>query len=742
MNTYAKLGDLDAAEDLMAQMQTTPVLQQQTTTANGNIHRRSNSNTKGASSSPHEVVFGGGVDVPYLTPNLVTYNTLLDACQKTGELEKALHWKSVLERESKKRGGGNGRTNITYRNDQTLSIRLRPDVRTYTSLIGTVARKSSSNRQHYGTHDPSLAFSLLTEMKTKHNIAPSPLTYSALIDVCGRCRRSDLALKALRLMLRDEQMQKRMKRLVERKLSNASGNNKSNNKHDRPGPAPEVRMDQQTVGAWTAAINACGKTGRIDTALKLFFVSMPRFNVQPNVITCSCLLDSLLKQGRTAESLDVLRYMKSSNLQPSKYMYTSLMTYASRLAGLEQQGRSHRTEHHYSSPRKRADPNLNAQRVAASKQEQEDIDIATNRPWPSLSDSSTPNQNDSASEEKDRDTKNNGSKSEGEDDTKAVDIYSELMSTLIATTKTNQRMSKPNKSKTSPNAAVAASNELYQVTLVFREMQASGVVPDLGSYNTLLRSCANSGDIDRAQEILKEIQDSAVDLEPTDRTWRTIVRAAGKAKRSDMVLKTWKSAVADMGNHSERDPKDGSFEATRWKAFREASLSATSTAPNTSKRRKNNLSVQTFRTFLTALLVCAWDLRKSDRYTSIELYRIVIKCYNALRSCSSSPKESSSTVSTNPSTSYMGMHLLDFNAAMQNQQIMASILQAVVNLESLLEEEDEWKGKLKTLGVSIAKTSCLSETLRSPTSKQSPRSGSLPLSFFDTKALNTVRSWC
>eukprot|EP00536_Pseudo-nitzschia_multiseries_P005467 jgi/Psemu1/238532/estExt_Genewise1.C_1020044 len=367
-------------------------------------------------------------------------------------------------------------------------------------------------------------------------------------------------------------------------------------------------------------MNTYAKLGDLDAAEDLM-VQMQTKPVRPNVITCSCLLDSLLKQGRTAESLDVLRYMKSNNLRPSEYMYTSLMTYASRLAG----------------------------------------------------------------------------------------------------------------------------NELYQVTLVFREMQASGVVPDLGSYNTLLRSCANSGDIDRAQEILKEIQDSTVDMEPTDRTWRAIVRAAGKAKRSDMVLKTWKSAVADIGKNLERDATEGSSGATRRKAFREASLSATNAASSKTKRKKNNLSVPTFRTFLTALLICAWDLRKSDRYTSIELYRIVIKCYNALRSSSSSTaskESSSSTETTNPPTSYMGMHLLDSNAAMQNPQIMASVLQAVVNLESLLDEDDAWKGKLKNLGVSIAKTSCLGETLRSTISEQSPKSDSASLSFFDKKALHTVRSWC
>jgi pentatricopeptide repeat protein len=280
--------------------------------------------------------------------------------------------------------------------------------------------------------------------------------------------------------------------------------------------------------------------------------------------------------------------------------------------------------------------------------------------------------------------------------------------------------------------------------MVFREMKASGVVPDLGSYNTLLRSCANSGDIDRAKKILKEIQDPSNDLEATDRTWRAILRTAGKAKRSDLVLQTWKSAVAELGGTSDRDKTTDS-----------SAPGTTSNKPTPSKKPKkkksNSVTVETFRVFLTALLICAWDLRKSDHHTSVELYRIIIKCYNALRSSVSKGSNENSSMPANASaeespssseaavspTSYMGLHMVDSNAAVQNPQIMASILQAVVNLESLLDKDDEWKTKLKQLGVAIAKTSCLGDSMQSSTEKRPSK----PLSFFDKKALNTARSW-
>jgi pentatricopeptide repeat protein len=271
--------------------------------------------------------------------------------------------------------------------------------------------------------------------------------------------------------------------------------------------------------------------------------------------------------------------------------------------------------------------------------------------------------------------------------------------------------------------------------MIFREMKASGVVPDLGSYNTLLRSCASSGDIDRAEEILREILDPANDLVPNDRTWRAVLRTAGKAKRSDVVLQTWQAAVADMGGgHNSNTDREKEADAAASKTDVTSPPSSTKSKKQT-QRKSNNLSLQTFRTLLMALLICAWDLRESDRHTSVELYKIIIKCYNALRSSSASSSSQSNIEQLQQQKGlYMGMHLVDSRAAMDNPQVLASILQAIVNLESLLERDDAWKGKLRQLGISIAGERCLLGS-----SGNGERSSSL--SYFDKKALNTAESW-
>jgi len=246
MNCFAKLGDVSSAVALLQETKT-----------------------------------GSGPDITTpLLPNLVTYNTLLHACQQAGDLETALRISKEI---------------------------YQPDARTYTSLIATVARKPSSVA---GQNDPSMAFSLLREMKNHWRIRPNGMTYSALIDVCGRCQRVDLALKGLRIMLRQKaQEQEHIKEDSEYSLPNE-------------------------VGAWTAAINACGKLGRITTAMKLFR-SMPSFGVEPNTVTCGSLTDSLLREGFTAETLEVLRYMKGKRLVPSEVMYTSLMSRAQQLMEIE-----------------------------------------------------------------------------------------------------------------------------------------------------------------------------------------------------------------------------------------------------------------------------------------------------------------------------------------------------------------------------------------------------------------------
>ena len=497
MNCYSKLGNLEAAQDLLEQM-----------------------------------LKGGGEDVPQMTPNLVTYNTLLDACHKSNELDDALKVKDYMELAG-----------------------IRPDARTYTTLIATVARKASVAS---GANDPTLAFSLLQEMQTLQ-IRPNGMTYSALIDACGRCRRSDLALKALRLMLDQKTNEQRISDSATKMSSHQGGYALSNE-----------------VGAWTAAINACGKAGRIDAALKLFH-SMPNFGVSPNTVTCGCLADCLLRNGRVTESLSLLRYMKTNRIAPSEVMYTSLMTSAGRLAKLEN----------------------------------ERLDV--------------------------RNIRSDGSSSGTTDvsEARAVDVYSELMRSLMQT----KREKKSSNGFATPallGGSQDDSKEVYRVSLVFQEMKAAGVTPDLACYNAMLRSCANAGDIRRAEDVLNQIKETD-DIEPNSKTWTEMIKAAGKAGRVDVALSSWKEAVEQSSHDDDK---------------------------STSKRNRGRIDTESLGALLSVIVGSVRDERVDD-HTVLRLQQLVFKMYEAILSGSN----------------FLGMNLVSRDKMFRNPRLMLTFLHGIVELE-------------------------------------------------------------
>ncbi len=219
-------------------------------------------------------------------PNTVTYNTFIDALHRCGELGEALQVLELMK-----------------------SNRVRRDTMTYTTLISAVGLSQSiDSDQAYGANDPDVAFQLFDSMKKEERLRPNGKTYCALINVCSRVRRPDLALKVLRMMI-----------------------------NESPSYIEEENGGD-FVGAWTATINACGKNGRVDTALTLFRNMGNNFKVKPNEVTCSCLFDILLRENRVGETLDILHYMKKEKLQPTEFMYTSLLRVAGKLMRKEQDG--------------------------------------------------------------------------------------------------------------------------------------------------------------------------------------------------------------------------------------------------------------------------------------------------------------------------------------------------------------------------------------------------------------------
>jgi pentatricopeptide repeat protein len=200
-------------------------------------------------------------------------------------------------------------------------------------------------------------------------------------------------------------------------------------------------------------------------------------------------------------------------------------------------------------------------------------------------------------------------------------------------------------------------------------MKAVGVEPDLASYNALLKSCADAGDVNRASEVLNQIRETE-ELEPNDKTWREVIRAAGKAGRVDIALSSWKAAVEDIGQNEE---KPGA--------------------------RKRKMSIDSLGALLAALVRCAGD-DKIDKHTRLRLYQLVVKIYESAMSGSS----------------FLGMNLVEKEKIVQNTKVMVTFLQAVVSLERYLMRSEDDNGKmdpqqLRQLATSIATSDCFEDGL-------------------------------
>lgn len=402
MNAYAKMGDYKAAKAILNSM-------------------------LGAKGVPtHE-------GIPKVKPTAVTYNTLADACKVAGELGAALDVPELMISQS----------------EATGNKKLLPDLRTYTTLISTVARKSVDKQETRdirsgGEKDPDMAFALLNRM-THEGIVPNGVTYSALIDVCRRCNRVDLALNGLRIMLKQKA-----------KTNLASVNNTTR-------PIYHHKPLQNEAGAWTTAINACGKAGRTDTAIRLFR-TMQKIGVKPNSFTCACLSDCLLKSTpiRINELEEVLQYMKGAGLVPSEVMYTSLMGVALELS---QKGTRITKD------------GLQVQLIDYLSIDSEDTT------------------------------------------TEAIFLFKQLMRSLLTQTE--------------------KEDMILKVFLVFQEMKNVGMLPDVAMYNSLLRACAVTGNIERAQSVLRRMEMDG--LVPNRGTLKEAVTLAKNARRSDFALNVWES---------------------------------------------------------------------------------------------------------------------------------------------------------------------------------------------------------
>ena len=165
----------------------------------------------------------------------------------------------------------------------------------------------------------------------------------------------------------------------------------------------------------------------------------------------------------------------------------------------------------------------------------------------------------------------------------AIEVYTELMSSLLKTGTSPLTARKHKKRRVSKQQGQADSNAvLLRVFFVFQEMRAAGVQPDLACYNSLLRACSRSGDIGRMADVMKRIV--ADGLDPNDISWREIIKGAARAGRSDLAETYWDKALSYRAKGRNEDYVPWRPNALAFEALADAYMREAAQAPSHSER--------------------------------------------------------------------------------------------------------------------------------------------------------------
>eukprot|EP00543_Licmophora_paradoxa_P009771 CAMPEP_0202461078 /NCGR_PEP_ID=MMETSP1360-20130828/47667_1 /ASSEMBLY_ACC=CAM_ASM_000848 /TAXON_ID=515479 /ORGANISM="Licmophora paradoxa, Strain CCMP2313" /LENGTH=522 /DNA_ID=CAMNT_0049082991 /DNA_START=131 /DNA_END=1696 /DNA_ORIENTATION=- len=311
---------------------------------------------------------------------VVTYNTVISACAKAGEVGMA---KSLLQRMTKHGGTGVRPDIVSFNsvisacaNQSRWKDALRildkchrtpgvdPDIITYTNAMRACAKGGNPERALMllqVVKDKGLrldnycyaavidacakgkmwkrALELLEEMREQHGITPNEIAYSVTITACGNGGQWKKSLELL------EQMKSLGLNVnlitynaVITALSKAARRNTRNNRaHDKHDDlwkkALELLDEIKEKGyepdgfSYSAAITCCGAGGKWEEALGLIRKMQkggPRS--RPNKVAFSAAISACGRSGRHKEALELFTDMKEQGLQPDIVAYNAVFS--------------------------------------------------------------------------------------------------------------------------------------------------------------------------------------------------------------------------------------------------------------------------------------------------------------------------------------------------------------------------------------------------------------------------------
>ena len=263
------------------------------------------------------------------TPNTITYNSVLDAHARRGDIEGA---KFVWEMMKEDFNAGN--TNGAV-----------PNIRTYNILIGAYAKSSAkssnnNNNDHRSNNSPNEAELLLTEMlhlysKNELSEGPDTITYSGVINCWAKSDRPEGPQRALEIL-----------KAMAAGAADTNGNENENN---------NIRPNTIT---YAAVMDAHARQGDVDGANEVWEMMKEDFNngntsAKPNLTTYNILIDAHAKSGHENAPAEVEKILseihhRKDNGQlpegPDKITYKSLIMCLEKYKGTEDRVRAFKME--------------------------------------------------------------------------------------------------------------------------------------------------------------------------------------------------------------------------------------------------------------------------------------------------------------------------------------------------------------------------------------------------------------
>merc|ERR1719163_542479 len=204
-----------------------------------------------------------------MTFDLITYNTLIDACARVGEMAKA----SALFRDMCEQG-------------------VDPDLITYSTVV----------KGYCCQGDMEQAIQLFALMQ-KRNIKPDAILFNSILDGCARKRMRTLTEQVLRDMEEAKVAPSNFTLSILVKLYGREGD--LNRAFEVVEQYPAKYGFRANTTVYTCLMSSCVSNERLDRGLKVFEM-MKEAKCAPDAKTYSTLINGCLRKGSLAEAVKLV----------------------------------------------------------------------------------------------------------------------------------------------------------------------------------------------------------------------------------------------------------------------------------------------------------------------------------------------------------------------------------------------------------------------------------------------------